>query len=226
MTATNHPPLHASLGKDLIRIHRVITRGLEIAQARGAEFLQEGFPDSGIRQGYADYAHCLAVVLEGHHSGEDNLLFPVLRERIASAPYEQLASDHRRIVTLLNPVRQAIPAVGVEGDGTSLARLVEGLGQVAAVWAPHIRLEEEHFSPADVDGVITPEEQASLGTAMARHSQEHAIPAPLTVPFVLYNLDAGDRAEMAAALPPAVMEELVPKTWKAQWASMQPFLLD
>ena len=45
------------------------------------------------------------------------------------------------------------------------------------------------------------------------------------VPFILYNLAPGERALMAAGMPAAVTQQLVPGPWKEKWAVMQPFLL-
>ncbi len=70
------------LAQDLLRIHRVITRALTVTLARGAEFMQTGFPDAGLRKGYTDYTKSLAVVLDGHHVGEDEVAFPLLKEKI------------------------------------------------------------------------------------------------------------------------------------------------
>ena len=55
--------------------------------------------------------------------------------------------------------------------------------------------------------------------------EEHAEPANLVVPFILYNLSPEDRAIMTQGFPEIVTKQLVPVDWKEEWKSMQPFLL-
>lgn len=223
MATTNNPP---SLASDLVRIHKVITRGLSVGTTKGAEFMQAGFPDTRTRQGFADYALGLEVVLDAHHLAEDEVLFPSLREKLPQAPYDYLSKNHKEIEALLIPVKQAVVDVAGRDVEAGLARLVEGLTEITAVWAPHIRMEESIFSHEALTKVMTLEELASLSRAVGKHSQEHSTPDYLALPFVLFNLNVEDRATMAAALPKEVLEVLLPKEWKDRWAPMKPFLLD
>ena len=212
--------------QELLRIHRVISRGLIVSVTKGAEFMQAGFPDPGIRKGYADYTHSLATVLDAHHLGEDEIVFPFLRGKITAAPYERLARSHREIVALLDSAGKAIPPVAEKGLQADLSVLLDVLRKISNIWRPHIQTEEFYFSEEALAAAVSPEEQERLSASMAKHSQEHAAPPALALPFVLFNLEAEDRAAMAASLPAVVVEELIPKAWKEQWAAMKPFLLD
>ena len=165
-------------------------------------------------------------VLEAHHLSEDEVAFPYFKERLRSVPYERLSADHHEIETLLSSIKKATADVTAENAEDGMTRLIDGLRKVSSVWTPHIRIEEEHFSSKALSEVMSTEEQGRMSGAMGKHSQEHATPGYLALPFTLFNLDAVDRAEMAAEMPPMVMEELVPKVWKDQWAPMKPFLLD
>lgn len=223
MTLGNSLP---NLAGDLLRIHRAITRGLSVAVTSGTQFLVEGYPDAGIRLGHARYVHSLAIVLGAHHGGEDEIAFPALKARLPAAPYERLAADHQEIESSLDGVRQALGDAAGESSGLNLKVVVEGLRRVAKVWSPHIQLEEQHFAEAAIGAVMTADEQAQVSVSMAQHSQAHAVPPYLALPFVLFNLTVEDRAQMAEGLPRLVTEELVPREWKDQWAPMMPFLLD
>jgi hypothetical protein len=214
------------LAQDLIRIHRAITRGLTVSVEKGTEFMREGFPDPGIRQGFTDYAQSLAVVLDAHHLGEDEIAFPYFRERLPSAPYERLSANHQEIEILLNSITMAITDIAGDGNQADLTLLVDGLRKVNAVWIPHILVEEKYFAKDALAAVMSPEEQGRISGTMAKHAQEHSTPAYLALPFVLFNLKTDDRASMAATLPDMVWQELIPKTWKDQWAPMLPFLLE
>jgi len=188
--------------------------------------MREGFPDAGMRRGFFSYVQALTIVLGAHHVGEDEIAFPALRAKLPAAPYERLAADHYAIDASLAEVRGAMSHMAGDRDRAGLSALVDGLRRVSAVWPPHIQLEEENLAEGAIGAVMTPAEQAQVSVSMAKHSQEHAVPPYLALPFVLFNLAAEDRASMAESLPKVITEQLVPKEWKNQWSPMKPFLLD
>jgi len=222
MDAPKSPP---NLAQELLRIHRVITRGLTIVLAKGLEFQQGGFPNPNLRQGYADYTHCLTVTLKAHHLAEDEIGFPSLKEKFPQAPFERLSADHQQMETLLNPLMQASANITSEAGGADLTLLLDHLQRVSAIWTPHIQVEEENFTQEAVAAVMDSQEQGRLSVALIKHNQEHSKPASLILPFLLFNLNADDRALMAATAPSVVVKVLVPIVWKNKWARMKPFLL-
>ena len=215
-----------SPARDLVRIHKVITRGLAISLESGAEFIQAGFPDLRMHHGFADYSLSLTIVLEAHHLAEDNVAFPIFKKKLPQGPYERLSATHKEIEALLVPLRRAVVDVAGDKFEASLTLLVDGLRKIAEVWAPHIRMEESIFSLEALSEVMSQEEQASLSIAMGRYSSEHATPAYYALPFVLFNLSGDDRAAMGATIPATVMDDLIMKAWKDQWEPMKPFLLE
>jgi hypothetical protein len=215
-----------NIALDLLRIHKVISRGLLVGKEKGAEFMQSGFPDAGIRKGYAIFIKGLTVVLGAHHLSEDEVAFPFLREKLPSAPYERLVKSHQEIEALLDTLRKVLPDMEEEGDVAGLIQVVDGLRIISDIWRPHIQTEETYFSENALAEMASPEEQGRVSAAMAKHSQEHATPGYLALPFVLYNLAAEDRERMAASLPCLVVEELIPNAWKGLWDPMKPFLLE
>jgi hemerythrin-like domain-containing protein len=220
--AENEP----NLAQDLIRIHKVITRGLKVSMAKGREFMEAGYTEPTVFQGYKSYAHSLASVLAAHHQGEDQIAFPALRSRLPNAPYEKLAADHLVIESLLVQVNQAEMSLSGKPHDNALKALVDRLNEIFAAWEPHIQKEEFYFSKANVSKAMSLEEQGKLSAAMGKDSQARAQPPALVVPFVLYNLEPADRSIMASSFPPTVINELIPKMWKDQWAPMKPFLLE
>ncbi len=87
-------------------------------------------------------------------------------------------------------------------------------------------MEQTAFSAEAIAGVMTMDEQSELSAALSKHAQEHAGAPFYALPFVLFNLEIEDRAEMAAHMPKMVIEELIPGEWKLKWMPMKPFLLD
>ncbi len=223
MKSPQKPP---SLALELLRIHRVITRGLNIGTTKGKEFQQRGFPNTRLRRGYTDYTQSLAMALRVHHLAEDEIGFPFLKEKFPHAPFERLIRNHQEMETLLEPLMKATAAVAGEGDRGDMNLLVDTLRSVSAIWTPHIRVEEENFTEDAVAATVDSADQVRLSAEFGKHSQAHAKPAFLMLPFILYNLNTEDRAFMAAPLPGVVRKVLIPFLWKNKWAAMKPFLLD
>jgi hypothetical protein len=142
MKAPQNPP---DLAQELVRIHRVITRGLTVGVAKGEEFHQQGFPNPKTRQGYTDYTRSLTVVLGAHHLAEDEIGFPGFREKFPQAPYERLSENHREMETLLHPLKKEIAHVASESGDADLTQLVDHLRSLSAIWTPHIRMKKSIF---------------------------------------------------------------------------------
>jgi hemerythrin-like domain-containing protein len=208
-----------NIGQDLQRIHRVITRGLAVAQENCRTFAASGFPDDATREGFWKYCQGLEANAHGHHMTEDDIFFPYLKERMPDTDFDELMAEHQEMHGILADMRAA-------REAGSLADLQRALSRMADLWHPHIEKEETAFSPEIAAEVMTVPEHIEMAQKAAAHSQEHAQPAPLAVPFLLYNLEADDRAHFLAVMPPEVTQQLVPVVWKDAWAPMQPFLLD
>ena len=214
-----------NLAGDFIRIHKAITRGLTIAATRGADFIRDGFPDPRIQQGFALYVQTLTAVVSAHHLGEDEVAFPALKQKLPATPFGRLSADHVTIETGLDLIKTTLPELAGTNYAAALVKAVDSLKGILAVWTPHIEIEQTAFSEAAIAGAMTPEEQAQLSMAFAKHSQDHVGPPFFALPFVLFNLSPADRAQMIGMMPKPVVD-LIPGEWKDKWSPMKPFLLD
>jgi hypothetical protein len=211
----DHAAAESHLAHDLVRIHKVITRGLSI--------LRRGIPDAEARRGFLDFAQCVVTTLRGHHDLEEEVVFPRLG-KLTEAPFARLEEQHRGLIEHLNAGESAIAAARTPAGGASIAGVVAAADRLEPLWLEHIGIEEAHFTPAALDTATTPAERAELGRLVGEHAQRHSQPAPLILPFVLYSLEGSDRAALAARFPPPVIQ-LIPGPWKAEWAPMAPYLL-
>ncbi|HKB69846.1 MAG TPA: hemerythrin domain-containing protein [Thermoanaerobaculia bacterium] len=214
------------LADDLLRIHRIITRGISVARERGSVFARTDFPDARTREGYVSYARALLATLGAHHGAEEHLAFPRFRERIPHAPYDQLDREHRDLLPALAAADDAVESA-LAGLPASvwLGRLLGALDRVDQLWHAHIAVEEEHFSGETIDAAFSGAEQGELAQALGGYAQENSGPDYLVVPFMLHNLEPADRAAFSAKMPPVVTQQLVPFAWKEKWAPMEAFLL-
>jgi hemerythrin-like domain-containing protein len=222
----DHENKKPSLAQDLARIHRVITRGLDVSVKRGEVFIHEGFPDDVIKKGYTEYVQSLVTVLDAHHTTEDELAFPFFMEKIPGAPYSRLAAEHDEMDQILVKLREKLKELAGDKSAQMLNLLVALLQRLSAIWHRHIGVEEIHFDEKAINRIMVPEEQGKMSGMMAKHSMDLSPQPFLTVPFILYNLTPADRAAITANMPPVLVNQLVPIDWKEQWAPMKPFLLE
>ena len=216
-----------NVATSLLFIHQVITRAIEVALDGCAQFAEGGFPDASAREGFGNYVRTLVTVLRAHHQTEDELAFPRMQERVPSAPYEAMEQEHLVIVPLLAEISDAIDVVERSKDTYSPVKNLRNLlAQLRHVWYPHIRKEEDNFSPEVLARLFSTEEHLHLIGVLTEHAKKIAQPDFLVVPFMLFNLPPDERAQFALGLPPFVTQQLVPIVWKDKWASMKPFLLD
>ena len=218
--------IQADLAGDLQRVHRVATRAIQVSLDHAQQFSQGGFPDDATRSGYYNYVQCLSTLLHAHHSGEDEIAFPQLQIRMPTAPVDELCVDHEKMQVILNKINRLLDRVNAgERDAAILAELSHELDQLSKMWSSHIHLEEDVFSYKKVRQVFKDVEQLDLSQQMSEHSQKLASGNIQFMPFFLYNLAPEDRAVMERLMPPVLINELIPKVWRAQWSSMDPFLL-
>jgi Hemerythrin HHE cation binding domain len=216
-----------NVGADMLRIHRVITRGLDVATQRGTAFAHDGFPSTAIQEGFSTYLRALSGVLDAHHLGEDETAFPYFRKKQPDAPYDKLTADHRVIEGVLEKLQAAVKALAGSAQPADSLRDVNGaVGTLAGLWHPHINIEELLWAPEMVAALLSDEENLQLGQQIAESSQKHLHATEIEIPFVLYNLGPEDRDIMAKAMPPVVTQQLVPLVWRAKWAPMKSFLLE
>ncbi len=208
-----------NIGADLRRIHRAVTRGLTVAHENCLAFAAAGFPDASTAEGFWKCCVALEGLAHAHHLSEDEIFFPFLRARMPDVDFDKLSAQHGEIHVVLEEMKAAREAGSLDNMNGALSKLVD-------LWHPHIGIEEEAMSPGVVAEVVTIPETIELSQRAAALSQEHAQPAPLVMPFTLYNVDKEDRAYFVAVMPEQLTQHLIPVVWKDEWAPMKPFLLD
>lgn len=214
------------VGEAIALIHRGINRGIHMSGLYSHIFTESGVPGGRIQQGFSDYIWSLTSVLHAHRVVEDQLAFPLFRELSLDAPYERLEDEHLRIVPIVDEVRLKIERVVDDPKShMSLERIDCLLAALADIWLPHIAIEEVHFSAANIDAVMSADEQTRLLAQIGEANLKHAGPDYLVIPFTLFNLPREDRASISDLMPPAVTRHLIATEWKEKWQAMSPFLL-
>jgi len=127
--------VHDALRRDLERTRHVLTA----AQA----------PDHRRRVAVAEHLNWMMNFLRAHHRGEDDGLWPLVRERNpdAVALLMQMDADHQQVTPAIDAVESAAMSYresAHEGARLTLTRALESLDSVLL---PHLRREEDEAMP-------------------------------------------------------------------------------
>ena len=204
----------------LLRIHKIISRGLSISIRKCDEYLvKQGIP-SGEATGFSMFVSTLKWVTHSHHLSEDDIAFPYFKDYI-EAPYNLLKDDHAAMARILDSLDKSLLEVSSSGVGN----LREVLDEFDKLWEPHIKIEEENFTSEKLQAVIGMQEQENLVERLGEHSIKNSGPGPLALPFLFYNLEGKDRVDFMKPIPWIAKKVLVPIIWRSQWKPMSPFFL-
>lgn len=204
----------------LLRIHKIISRALDISIQKCDEYLgKQGIPPEEAA-GFPLYVTTLKWITHSHHLTEDDIAFPYFRDKL-EAPYTRLEEDHQVMARILVDLDKCLSMISSGGVG----RLREVLGEFDRVWGPHIRIEEDHFTADRLKAVAGMREQENLLTQITEHGSKNSGPVPLALPFLFYNLEGTDREAFMMAFPWIVKQVFVPIIWRGYWKPMTPFLL-
>jgi hemerythrin-like domain-containing protein len=123
---------------ELRRVHARLREALDVTRQE----LGGGQDGDGPARDLLLYCHGFCAALDGHHRGEDRVLFPAIEAaHPALAPIlRALEQDHSMIAYLLNDLRSAIDR---SASPAELERHVEGVG---AIMENHFRYEERQLS--------------------------------------------------------------------------------
>jgi hemerythrin-like domain-containing protein len=116
---------------------------LRLALAAAQDAARDGADVADAARDLLLYCQGFCVALDGHHRGEDAMLFPALVSQYPEAApvVRMLRQDHDIISTLLTRFESAVRSAD---SPAALARHLEGL---AAIMESHFRFEERELDP-------------------------------------------------------------------------------
>lgn len=204
----------------LLMIHKIITRGIAVSIKKCDEYIgKENIPGEEV-QGFVKFVSTLKWITHAHHLTEDEMGYPYFKNHI-EAPYDRLTEDHKTITRLLSKMDPTPLIKASDGIG----ELRKAIGEFDTLWHPHIKIEEEKFTPEKVNSFLSMKQQANLAVMFGKHSSKNSGPGSLALPFMFYNLEPADRKSFMMSFPWIVKKVLVPVVWKGEWRPMSSFLL-
>ena len=158
----------------------------------------------------ADHVDFLLRALHEHHTIEDELLWPVLVERVPEelAPIVHLMeAQHGRVDSLLAEIAEVLPAFRASAGVAERDSIADLLDTLYVHLVEHLDAEEERLLPIAAR-TVTHQEWAALGeTARARGRRSEAT---LVFGMFMYDGEPAAIAKMLADAPPPV-RWLVPR---------------
>ena len=191
--------------QQMVVIHRVFRRefGLLPVLIRGV-----AADDLERAKDVADHATGLLRFVHIHHSGEDELLWPVLLERVAveSDLIQRMEHQHEHVAALLPHAQEQLPAWAAMPSVERGAELAGTFEEIAVALNEHLGEEETEILPL-VEMHLTVEEWERLG----EHARGHLAPPDLmaSLAAIVEEADDEERLMFTGALPPPVLTMFV-----------------
>ena len=100
--------LKNTVSNDLINIHSVITRSINVSIEKSRLFREQGGVDTILREGFINYLNSLLNLFHSHHLVEDDLIFPYFENHQLQAPYGVMKSQHEDLLPLLDNLENSV----------------------------------------------------------------------------------------------------------------------
>ena len=127
--------VHQALRRDLVRTRAAMTATPP--------------PPGDTRRAVARHVEWMMQFLHNHHTGEDEGLYPLVRERNPGAAelLDQMNTDHEQIAPALAAVEAAAGDYFAGDDADERQRLLNALALLDATLLPHLLVEEQDMMP-------------------------------------------------------------------------------
>ncbi len=201
------PGTYRTETSDMFAVHQAITAALDEAPQ-----LVSGTGDSAERvEVIGSFYENLLEFLHVHHTGEDELIYPVLEERCADekAMLERIDAQHTLLDEPMKEARAAIAAWRAAPSTEGAGDVVRLLGAIDETLRPHLGDEETFVLPV-ASAWISPEEWAELpGHALQTFQGDKPW---LALGLVREQLTSDQNDKMLSGMPPPVRT-----LWTEQW---------
>jgi hypothetical protein len=153
-----------------------------------------------------NYYDNILYFLEAHHDGEEEIVFPRLRERCPDAKplLDTLEQEHQKALALLADARSALAAwPGADGDAAAQSAVVDSLGTLRTQLVAHLDREETEGLPLCAEH-IRPDEWGQLpGHAMGNFKGDKIW---LIMGLIRQRFTQEQRDQMLEHLPPPALD--------------------
>jgi hypothetical protein len=144
----------------MVLIHRVLRREF----GRLPRLIRAAAGDRARSKAIGAHAREMLTFLHTHHTGEDELLFPLLRERAALDPelMDRMDTQHARVNDAVTAIEAELPAWTVSADAAVGERMAARIDTMMPTLIEHLAEEEREILPI-VAVTLTQSEWDALG---------------------------------------------------------------
>lgn len=187
---------------EMVVVHRAFRRDFRLLP--GAI---RGVPagDTARSEYVGGYVEIVTTGLHHHHTGEDELLWPKLLDRVGSLNadlVQRMESQHEQVATLLHRVDELLPRWRARAEATTRDELASVLEQASVVLNQHLDEEEKEILPL-VSVYVTNAEWQALGER-GKASLPKGAKAFVSLGAILEDATPEERARFLGILPPPV----------------------
>jgi len=146
--------------RDMYSVHEGFRRGLRDAPGQLA-VTPDGDTERASR--LADYLGELLWLLHAHHGSEDELLYPLLRERAAEHQelFSRMDAQHVAVASSIDSAQHAVKRFGETGSAAVGRALAKACGSLLEILDVHLNQEEGEVLPIAAR-VVSPTEWGAL----------------------------------------------------------------
>lgn len=145
---------------EMVLIHRVLRREL----GRLPRLFRAAAGDRARSKVIGAHAREMLTFLHTHHTGEDELLFPLLRERAALDPelMDRMDAQHAQVDDAVTAIDAELPTWTASADAAAGERMAARVGTMMPTLIEHLAEEEQEILPI-VSVTLTQSEWDALG---------------------------------------------------------------
>ena len=182
---------------DMYAVHNALTGALDAAPV----YVGKADGDSQRVEVIGSFYENVIEFLHVHHSGEDELIYPVVEERCAESrsELERINDQHKLLHAPMDAGRSAVAAWRAAPSAGNAQAVVDALGSITEPLRPHLAEEETVLLPI-ASKWMSPEEFARLP---GHHMMSFRADKPwLMMGLLREQLDQPHRDGMLAGMPP------------------------
>ena len=182
---------------DMYAVHKALTGALDAAPA----YVAKAGLDSERVEVIGSFYENVIEFLHVHHTGEDELIYPVLEERCAESrsELERIDDQHKLLHAPMDAGRSAIATWRAAPSTDNAQAVIDAIASIAEPLRPHLAEEETVMLPIAAKW-MSPEE---FGRLPGHHMMIFRADKPwLMLGLVREQLDQEHRDRMLAGMPP------------------------
>jgi hemerythrin-like domain-containing protein len=182
---------------DMYAVHRALLGALDAVP----EYVAKAGVDAERVEAVGSFNENVIEFLHVHHSGEDELIYPVLEERCAESrsELERIDDQHKSLYAPMDAGRSANATWRAAPSTDNAEAVIEAIASIAEALRPHLAEEETVMLPIATKW-ISPEE---WGRQAGHNMMNFGADKPwLMLGLVREQLDQAHRDGMLAGMPP------------------------